>query len=386
MPDAANGRSRESKPPILKRWSLTFWQKFSIRRPGSTAPEDAAPMTIVQTLLSPLRPTAATFLSPSSICSIYSLAAALLIAFAWLAYRRRRRNRRIRVGTLIRAVLSRRVLLHRSTLADVAFCIFSLATLGAILGWAVVSTSWISDGVAAFLASRLGARAHPQAPDLALNAARTLALFVAYELGFFFDHTLKHRIPALWELHKAHHSAEVLTPLVNFRVHPLDSLILANNLSLFIGVIGGAAQYALGKQAVSFTLFDTNVLMLLYIYITAQLQHSQIWIPFTGIWGRVFMSPAHHQLHHSADPAHYNCNMGASLALWDWLAGSLRMPPAESPRLAYGASDHRHDPHSVMGLVFDPAFRFLAALIETRPPQPPTPAEVGAKRAPLTRP
>ena len=155
---------------------------------------------------------------------------------------------------------------------------------------------------------------------------------MAYELGFFFDHTLKHRIPALWELHRAHHSAEVLTPLVNFRVHPLDSLILANNLALFIGVIGGAAQYALGRKAVSFTLFDQNVLMLLYIYLTAQLQHSEIWIPFTGIWGRVFMSPAHHQLHHSADPAHFNCNMGASLAIWDWLAGSLRMPSVEPPR------------------------------------------------------
>ena len=129
-----------------------------------------------------------------------------------------------------------------------------------------------------------------------LNGARTLALFLAYDLGFFVDHSLKHRIPALWELHKAHHSAEVLTPLVNFRVHPLDSLILANNLALVIGLIGGVAQYALGREAVSFTLFDQNVLMLLYIYLTAQLQHSEIWIPFTGVWGRVFMSPAHHQL------------------------------------------------------------------------------------------
>jgi sterol desaturase/sphingolipid hydroxylase (fatty acid hydroxylase superfamily) len=124
-----------------------------------------------------------------------------------------------------------------------------------------------------------------------LDAARTLALFLAYELGFFVDHTLKHRIPALWELHKAHHSAEVLTPLVNFRVHPLDSLILANNLALFIGVIGGAAQYALGRTAVSFTLFDQNVLMLLYIYLTAQLQHSEIWIPFTGILGAGIHEP-----------------------------------------------------------------------------------------------
>jgi len=37
-------------------------------------------------------------------------------------------------------------------------------------------------------------------------------------------------------------------------------------------------------------------------------------------------------LHHSADPAHFNCNMGASLAIWDWLAGSLRMPSLEPPR------------------------------------------------------
>jgi len=319
-------------------------------------------MIFVQTLLSPLKPAVATLLAPSSICSIYSLGFATLIAFAWLAWRRARRGRPIDLGMLARAIFSRRVLMHRSTFADLAYCVIGLATLGGIIGWAVVSTSWISDGVAAFLTRLLGPPSQPRAPDFALDAARTLALFLAYELGFFVDHTLKHRVPALWELHKAHHSAEVLTPLVNFRVHPLDSLILANNLALIIGLIGGAAQYALGRKAVSFTLFDQNVLMLLYIYLTAQLQHSEIWIPFTGLWGRVFMSPAHHQLHHSADPAHFNCNLGASLAIWDWLMGSLRMPSVEPPRLSFGVSGHRHDPHGVMGLVVDPAVDAVATL------------------------
>jgi sterol desaturase/sphingolipid hydroxylase (fatty acid hydroxylase superfamily) len=282
------------------------------RRPPAEvlSKQDIAPMTLVQTLLSSLRPVVATLLSPSSICSIYSLGFATVIAFAWLAWRRRRRERPIALRTLARAIFSRRVLLHRSTFADLAYCVIGLATLGAIIGWAVVSTSWISDGVAALLSRVMGPPPQWRAPDWTLNAVRTLALFLAYELGFFVDHWLKHRIPALWELHKAHHSAEVLTPLVNFRVHPLDSLILANNLSLFIGLIGGAAQYALGRKAVSFTLFDQNVLMLLYIYLTAQLQHSEIWIPFTGVWGRVFMSPAHHQLHHSADPAHFQLQHG----------------------------------------------------------------------------
>jgi sterol desaturase/sphingolipid hydroxylase (fatty acid hydroxylase superfamily) len=319
-------------------------------------------MTFVQTILFPLKPTASTLLSPSSICSIYSLGLAALIAFVWLSWRRWRRGRRIVLKALARAIFSRRVLLHRSTFADIAFCVIGLATLGAILGWAVVSTSWIADGAALLLARAFGPAPPIHAPDFALNAMRTLALFLAYDLGFFVDHWLKHRVPALWELHKAHHSAEVLTPLVNFRVHPLDSLILANNLALFIGIIGGAAQYALGRKAVSFTLFDQNVLMLLYIYLTAQLQHSEIWIPFTGVWGRVFMSPAHHQLHHSADPAHFNCNMGASLAIWDWIVGSLRMPPAEPLGLAFGVDGHQHDPHGLMGLVVDPAINAIAAL------------------------
>lgn len=352
--------------------------------PKSDGKEDTLPMTLIETLLSPLRPIAATFLSPASNCSIYSLGLALMFALAWLARQRWRRRGRVRPKALLRALFARRVLLHRSSLADLVYCMFSLMTLGAIIGGAVVSTAWISDGVAAALTNAFGARPQPQAPDIALDAARTLALFLAYELGFFFDHTLKHRVPALWELHKAHHSAEVLTPLVNFRVHPLDSLILANNLSLFIGVIGGGATYLLGRRAVSFTLFDTNILMLLYIYVTAQLQHSQIWIPFTGVWGRVFMSPAHHQLHHSADPAHYNCNMGASLAIWDWLAGSLNMPAAESPSLTYGASGHRHDPHGVMGLLVDPALAFvvsLAGVLSTL-----RPAVSDAMRPPARRP
>jgi sterol desaturase/sphingolipid hydroxylase (fatty acid hydroxylase superfamily) len=320
-------------------------------------------LTLVETLLSPLRPAVATLLQPASNCSIYSLGLATLIAFAWLAYRRKRRGRRLVVKLLARAIFSRRVLLHRSTFADLAYCVIGLATLSAIIGWAVVSAAWISDGVAALLTNWLGAPPRWGAPSFVLNAARTLAVFLAYDLGFFVDHTLKHRIPALWELHKAHHSAEVLTPLVNFRVHPLDSVILANNLALFIGVFGGAAQYALGRQAVSFTLFDQNILMLLYIYLTAQLQHTQIWIPFTGAWGRLFMSPAHHQLHHSANPAHFNCNMGASLAIWDWAVGSLRMPSVVRPRLTYGASGHTHDPHGLMGLVVDPAVNALKALV-----------------------
>ena len=42
-----------------------------------------------------------------------------------------------------------------------------------------------------------------------------------------------HRVPALWEFHKVHHSAEVLTPLTEWRQHPVE-------LMLFPVVIGAA--------------------------------------------------------------------------------------------------------------------------------------------------
>jgi hypothetical protein len=48
-----------------------------------------------------------------------------------------------------------------------------------------------------------------------------------------------------------------------------------------------------------------------------QLQHTRMWIVYCGVLGRIFISPAHHQAHHSADPKHFNTTFGTCLALRD---------------------------------------------------------------------
>jgi hypothetical protein len=53
-----------------------------------TVGQGVARLTVIETLVSPLRPAAATLLAPASICSFYSLAAAAMIAFAGLTLRR----------------------------------------------------------------------------------------------------------------------------------------------------------------------------------------------------------------------------------------------------------------------------------------------------------
>ena len=65
---------------------------------------------------------------------------------------------------------------------------------------------------------------------------------------------------------------------------------------------------------------------MVFIHAYVHLQHSHMWISFRGLLGRVFISPAHHQVHHSDNPKHFNTNYGSCLALWDWMFGTLYVP------------------------------------------------------------
>jgi sterol desaturase/sphingolipid hydroxylase (fatty acid hydroxylase superfamily) len=45
---------------------------------------------------------------------------------------------------------------------------------------------------------------------------------VLFDLGYWIAHRTMHEIPLLWEFHKTHHAAEVLTPLTAARAHPIE--------------------------------------------------------------------------------------------------------------------------------------------------------------------
>ena len=53
----------------------------------------------------------------------------------------------------------------------------------------------------------------------------TATMLLAYDLSYYLYHTAQHRYPFLWELHKVHHSAEVMVGITKDRVHPLDELM-----------------------------------------------------------------------------------------------------------------------------------------------------------------
>lgn len=142
-----------------------------------------------------------------------------------------------------------------------------------------------------------------------------LAAYLTNSLISYIYHRAAHKIPALWELHKVHHSAEELTVLTVYREHPFE----------------GAAYYFLRGTALSLLGFDPTTIAAVFLAyaLQAHLAHSGI----EASWGwldHFIVSPAAHRLHHSADARHHDCNFSTDLPLWDMLCGT-RMRPGETP-------------------------------------------------------
>jgi sterol desaturase/sphingolipid hydroxylase (fatty acid hydroxylase superfamily) len=317
------------------------------------------------------------FFAPGSHASLASLAAALLIAIAFLAFRRLRKGRRLRVRALLRALFPRHIVRSKSSLADLGYFYFNIFLFGLVFGWALLSYEVVSYSVAQALTAAFGPRPPTALPPYVYRTAITILLFLAYELGYWLNHYLSHRIPFLWEFHKVHHSATVLTPLTNFRVHPVYMCIFLNILAVFTGLAGGIGEYLLGATTHQYGLSENNIILVFFIYVYVHLQHSQVWISFRGWLGRLFMSPAHHQIHHSNDPAHFNKNLGSCLALWDWMFGTLHVPSAEREVKGFGVDADRADAHTLWGELIAPFGNAGLRLKELlgRAPQPtPLPA------------
>jgi sterol desaturase/sphingolipid hydroxylase (fatty acid hydroxylase superfamily) len=292
------------------------------------------------------------FLSPGSDISFASLIAALLIALAFHGVRRYSRRGRVSVRAMLRAFFPRTFLCGPSTRADIKYFFINTFLAGLLLGWAILSYHLVGKTTLKLLFDAFGPLAPTTLPVWITATIMTVALFVAYELGYFTDHYLSHKVPFLWEFHKVHHSAEHLTPLTNFRVHPVDGLVFVNIMALMMGLTEGALSFVFGKTVQQFSIAQSNAIIVVFTYLVAHLHHTSIWIPFTGIWGRLFISPAHHQIHHSTNPVHFDKNMGSCLAIFDWMFGTLHIPSKEREKITYGTGDGEPDAHDVtVGLV-----------------------------------
>lgn len=263
-------------------------------------------------------------------------------------------------------LFSRSVWLNPSTRADLGFFLLNVWVAGLLLAGALFSASWIAGAVGDGLRGALGRSPLEGVPVAASVLVGTVAAYLAYELGYWIDHYLSHKVPALWAFHKVHHAAEVMTPLTVFRVHPVESLKFHNILALSVGVTGGLTGYLFGPGAHEMLLFGQNAILIVFVFSVVHLQHSHAWMTFSGGLGQLVMSPAHHQIHHSADPRHFGKNLGSCLTLWDRAFGT-HYAPGECPPVGLSFGAEGHAPHTVTGGLITPFIESWEAIRSALP-------------------
>lgn len=201
---------------------------------------------------------------------------------------------------------------------------------------------WLATHLVRWLDATLGVPTAPALPSWSISAIYAVTLFTLWDLSRFVVHRLLHRVELLWQFHQVHHSATVMTPLTFHRVHPVESLLYQARGVLVTAVVAGGFYWVFRRGAVDVTLLGVHALGLLANVVSGNLRHSQVWLSF-GRMERWFISPAQHQLHHSADPAEHDTNYGTWLAGWDRAMGSWRPATTRPERfgLPDGTRNHR---------------------------------------------
>ncbi|MCS6948217.1 MAG: sterol desaturase family protein [Steroidobacteraceae bacterium] len=269
-----------------------------------------------------------------------------------------------------RFLAPREVFLHRSALVDYKFYVLNSLLLRYLrVGThvaAFVGVFQIADAVHSALIAIFGARAAATAPPAVVLVAYSFCMVVAVDFAKFFAHYLQHKVTILWEFHKVHHSAQVLTPITNFRLHPVDLLLEQLLAAALTGAVAGGFRYFYSDGLVEITVLNIGVIYFLY-FLAANLRHSHIPLAFGYRTSHIFSSPYMHQIHHSCEQRHWDKNYALIFSFWDWLFGSLYIPrEREQFRLGLpGGENTRFD--SVWNLYAEPFVGAARAVLRRRP-------------------
>ncbi|MBV8472201.1 MAG: sterol desaturase family protein [Hyphomicrobiales bacterium] len=310
---------------------------------------------------------------PTAAYGAPALTGAMLFSVLYYVQRRRERGRRASLRGFVRSIFAARIVLAKSSLVDMRLWTLNALVLASGYGCLAVGNVFCRDLVVAGLTRALGPHAPSAWPSWAVLSMATLFELLAYDLAYWFAHYLFHRIPALWEFHKVHHSAEVMTPLTELREHPVEILAFMNLIAIATGAVFGVMTYAFGPGVRPFTLLNGNIALMGFLITYGHLRHSHMWIPFTGLVGKLLQSPAHHQIHHSTHPKHFDKNLGFALAMWDWLFGTLYVPSKEPEALHFGVAPDEGDFSSVARSFATPFVRIGERVAKAAHPLAPGP-------------
>jgi sterol desaturase/sphingolipid hydroxylase (fatty acid hydroxylase superfamily) len=139
-----------------------------------------------------------------------------------------------------------------------------------------------------------------------------VVLLIAGDLLKWVTHRVQHAIPALWRLHRLHHSSRELDALSHGREHPIECLI--NRLPflvIFVVILGIDLRLIAIFSAV-------DLLQGLWAH-----SNTHVRVPWLNY---VFATQEFHHWHHADTPDAFDKNFGGFLSIWDWVFRTAYCP------------------------------------------------------------
>ena len=143
-----------------------------------------------------------------------------------------------------------------------------------------------------------------------------VASVIILDLVIYLQHVMFHAVPALWRLHRMHHTDLDFDVTTGLRFHPIE-IVLSMGIKL-------AMVLVLGPPAVAVLIFEA------LLNATAMFNHSNVRLPLVvdRVLRLVMVTPDMHRVHHSILPEETNSNFGFNLPWWDKLLGTYKAQPA----------------------------------------------------------
>lgn len=276
------------------------------------------------------------------------------------------------VRSFFRHLLPSVIFTHPSARADFLFWLSRRIFMPLFVAPLAISTVAAGQFAYWMLTHIVGAPTHPPEPaGPLLLVAFTVTMLIAYDLSYYLYHRAQHQIPILWELHKVHHSAEVMIGVTKDRVHPIDEIMNRWWDGVIPGLCYGAWLF-FALDPVEVTVFGLNVYMLRNTILMMDfVRHTHLKLDYGRYLNHVFLSPHWHQLHHSVARRHWDKNFGLTLSIWDRIFGTL-VVPEKNEDFVFGLTDNEHDEYqSLYRLHVVPVQKILRRLRHSQPASEP---------------
>ncbi len=160
--------------------------------------------------------------------------------------------------------------------------------------------------------------------DAGLGAAGWLYGFVVYEMLYWLQHFLAHKVRLLWCLHSPHHAPGAMHMFVGFNHSFLETVFYMPFMLGFVTALLGV------HPVVVVVITFVDILWGNFLHVSDDVLKRRL-----GPLEYFMQTPSYHRVHHAQNVRYMDTNYNSITLLGDWLMGTLQ-PLDDAETVRYG--------------------------------------------------